>query len=149
MKIVINTCFGGFNLSELAAVRYAEIKGLKLHVISFGPGPIYSWVPESERHNQDNFCSLSHEERQSSNATYNAQTLTPRNIPRDDPSLVQVVEELGPRASGRFATLEVVEIPDGVSWHIEEYDGLEHIAEDARTWRGIASCGTSAWQIGC
>lgn len=27
-----------------------------------------------------------------------------------------------------------VAIPDGVIWHIEDYDGLEHIAEDHRTW---------------
>jgi len=27
-----------------------------------------------------------------------------------------------------------VEIPDDVKWHIHEYDGLEHVAEDHRTW---------------
>jgi hypothetical protein len=31
--------------------------------------------------------------------------------------------------------LEIVEIPDDVEYTIEEYDGLEHIAEKHRTWR--------------
>jgi hypothetical protein len=31
--------------------------------------------------------------------------------------------------------LRIVEIPDGVEWHISEYDGIEHIAENHRTWR--------------
>jgi len=27
-----------------------------------------------------------------------------------------------------------VEVPDDVDWYVEEYDGLEHIAERHRTW---------------
>lgn len=53
---------------------------------------------------------------------------------RNDPDLVAVVEELGEAANGRFSKLRVVEIPDGVEWQIEEYDGLEWIAEKHRTW---------------
>ena len=55
---------------------------------------------------------------------------------RADPDLVAVVEELGEKAWGNFSELKVVEIPDDVNWHIAEYDGLEHIAEDHRTWYG-------------
>lgn len=55
-------------------------------------------------------------------------------IERTDPRLVALVEELGEKASGVHAQLEVVEIPDGVEWYIEDYDGLEHIAEAHRTW---------------
>ena len=55
-------------------------------------------------------------------------------IYRDDPELVQVVEELGDEANGIHAKLAVVEIPDGVEWQIEEYDGMEWIAEKHRTW---------------
>lgn len=56
------------------------------------------------------------------------------DIRRDDPALVQVVEELGEKSSDRHASLHVAEIPEGVSWLIEEYDGLEHVAERHRTW---------------
>ena len=55
-------------------------------------------------------------------------------IKRNDPILVQIVEELGEDADGRFAELRVVEIPDDVQWQIEEYDGKEWIAEKHRTW---------------
>ena len=53
---------------------------------------------------------------------------------RDDPDLVEIVERLGLKANGNFAQLKIVEIPDGVSWYVSEYDGLEHIAERHRTW---------------
>ena len=55
-------------------------------------------------------------------------------IKRNDPILVQIVEELGEAANGRFAELKVIEIPDDVEWGIEEYDGDEWIAEKHRTW---------------
>ena len=56
------------------------------------------------------------------------------DVARDDPYLVQVVEELGEEADGGFANLMVVEIPADVNWEIDEYDGIEHIAEVHRTW---------------
>lgn len=55
-------------------------------------------------------------------------------IARNDPTLVQVVRELGLSASGPYASLKVVEIPKYVKWHIAEYDGREWVAEDHRTW---------------
>lgn len=54
---------------------------------------------------------------------------------RNDPRLVKIVEKLGEEANGRFAKLKVIEIPDGVEWEIEEYDGYEHVAEKHRTWQ--------------
>lgn len=57
---------------------------------------------------------------------------------RNHPLLVKVVEELGgghgTGASGRFANLEVVEIPDNIEYEIDEYDGIETIREKHRTW---------------
>lgn len=58
----------------------------------------------------------------------------PVDVPRDDPDLVAVVAELGKEAGGVGSRVVIVEIPDDVKWHIEEYDGLEHVAEDHRTW---------------
>ena len=53
---------------------------------------------------------------------------------RSNPALVQAVEELGEDADGSLSNLIVVEIPDGVDWQIEEYDGFEWVAEKHRTW---------------
>lgn len=54
---------------------------------------------------------------------------------RDDPILVSIVEEMKEKASGNRSRLVVIEIPDNVEWQIEDYDGLEHVAEKHRTWR--------------
>lgn len=55
-------------------------------------------------------------------------------IRRDDPYLIQVVEEMGEEAADWLSKLKVIEIPDDVDWVIEEYDGFEHVAEAHRTW---------------
>jgi hypothetical protein len=53
---------------------------------------------------------------------------------RSHPELVKIVEEMGEDSFGDFAQLEIVEVPDGVKWHIGSYDGSEWVAEDHRTW---------------
>jgi hypothetical protein len=55
-------------------------------------------------------------------------------LDRDSPQLVQIVEQLGERTNTRYSHLKVVEIPQDVEWHIHEYDGWEHVAENHRTW---------------
>ena len=74
-------------------------------------------------------------------AEYNRQTYGFRepveydwSIDRDDPILVDMVEAMGLDTNGWLADLKVVEVPDGVKWHIQEYDGAEWVAEDHRTW---------------
>ena len=53
---------------------------------------------------------------------------------RSNKLLIQVIEELGKEADGSFAKLKIVEVPDDVKWRIQEYDGIEWIAERYRTW---------------
>jgi hypothetical protein len=89
MKIVINRCYGGFGLSDVALTRY-----------------------ENESGNDVSYL----------------------NIPRNDAILVSIVEELGEDSWGACAELKVVEIPDGIEWEIDEYDGIEWIAEAHRKW---------------
>ena len=56
------------------------------------------------------------------------------DIRRDNPKLVECVETLGSAADGHFSMLKVVEIPDGTEYTIEEYDGIEWVAEVHNTW---------------
>jgi len=53
---------------------------------------------------------------------------------RADPKLVKCVRELGEKADGPLASLCIVKVPNNVKWHIEDYDGVELVAEDHRTW---------------
>jgi len=119
MKIVINDCYGGFGLSHKAVMRYVELKGIKLYPYIDGSFVHYATLPEEER------------------IGFSDKTwyFSPSDIPRDDIVLIQVVEELGKAANGDYASLSVVEIPDDVKWQIEEYDGIEWVAEEHRTWR--------------
>lgn len=135
MKIVINGCFGGFSLSEAAVLAYAARKGISIWIEkgTRSWGNTYWTVPNPPKR-PENFYDLSIEERQAYNDAYRAASFNDREIARNDPDLVAVVEELGRAASGSLASLYVVEIPDDVDWEIEEYDGVEHVAEKHRTW---------------
>jgi hypothetical protein len=55
-------------------------------------------------------------------------------LDRSDPKLVSCVEKLGSAASGSYAKLKIVEVPDDVEWEIHDYDGLEWVAEKHRIW---------------
>jgi len=57
-------------------------------------------------------------------------------IERDDPALIEVVQEIGGVAGSEGNNLVIVEIPDDVEWEIEEYDGLEWVSEKHRIWAG-------------
>jgi len=142
MKVVINRCYGGFGLSHEAVMRYFEIKGITVYPEQ--EGSIGSWKfwtywivkPEDRIESKEGeaFYVMSMEDRRAYNQAHSEQTVYPRDIERHDPALVQVVEEMGDKANGDHAELKVVEIPDDVNYIIEEYDGLEHIAEQHRTW---------------
>lgn len=53
---------------------------------------------------------------------------------RSCPMLVQVITELGDKANGNLAVLKIVEVPDGIECHLDEYDGVEHVAENHEVW---------------
>lgn len=140
MKVVINACFGGFNVSNEGMRRYAELKGIKLWVEQDKQFSIFTnyWTvaPEDRQseHTPHEWHEWPLEKRAEWNERYRREHLSNSDFERDDPILVQVVEELGEAASGRCARLKVVEIPDGIDYEIDEYDGNEHVAEKHRTW---------------
>lgn len=113
MKIVINSDYGGFGLSEEAIREYGRRSGLNL--VTKGP----------DKHG---FTHFYRDTVSDDNYFFDG------DISRSDSVLVEIVEEMGEKAGSRFSTLKVVEIPEGVNWYVEEYDGREWIAERHRTW---------------
>lgn len=135
MKIIINRCYGGFSLSEKGLYKYAKLRGMKLYPQEGEYSHKTYWtVPPSKWLKEIDWLSASLEERKKYNEKYNSLTIYDRDIKRDDPLLVKVVEILGEEANGAYAKLEVVNVPSKIKWEIKEYDGLEHIAEVHRTW---------------
>ena len=64
------------------------------------------------------------------------QSLNFDTIERDDPILVQVVEELGSNSFDLGTKLTVVEVPAGQLYRIDEYDGFESIEfRDSIDWK--------------
>jgi hypothetical protein len=114
VKIVINSDYGGFSLSDEAILEYGKRKGLNLvkdENTNWSISIFYKDSVAKENYFDD------------------------REIPRNDPILVEVVEKLGDAAYGFAANLKIVEIPEDVDWCIEENDGLEWVSEKHRTWR--------------
>lgn len=139
--VVINDRHGGFGLSLEAVARYLEIKGVSCwsEPNPDFPSSVVHWLVTPDRrvigHDAEQWARMTQTERQQHNQLYSQQTFNDRNIDRDDPVLIQVIRELGSQcASGRFASLKIVEIPADVDWEIDEYDGQEWVAEKHRTW---------------
>ncbi len=139
MKVVINGCHGGFGLSEAACFRYAELSGFTLYAEKDNKYTSFTnyWkVPADQRPKPlpEPWIKNSEKKRVAYNQAHKEAIFYDRDIARDDKALVQVVEEMGNAASGKYARLEIVEIPDDVEWEIEEYDGSEWVSEKHRRW---------------
>lgn len=113
IKVVINSDFGGFGLSDEAIREYALKKGMTL---------------VEEKCGQFSFTNFYNGEISDDNLFLD------RDLDRSDADLVKIVETLGAAANGKYASLKVVEIPEDANWYIEEYDGREHVAERHRVW---------------
>ncbi len=142
MKIVINECYGGFGLSKEACQRYFDLKGQQVWIEvdkKFSALDMFTvWLVSPEKRLEikegEAYHKMSRDERTDYNWKYSQQIwYQGDNLTRNDPILVQVVEEMGDKAWGRYAKLAIVEIPDDVQWIIEENDGMEWVAEKHRT----------------
>jgi hypothetical protein len=135
-QIVINSCFGGFSISPVAALWLFE-HGMKeiMHAVDewFG-GDKNSYRASLEA--WKNYL-LGDPEVVFSVTPFSPDekfVLEVRPAQRDHPLLVQCVKELGERAFGCYSELKIIEIPDDIEWEIEEYDGKEWVSEKHRTW---------------
>ena len=140
-KIVINKCYGGFSLSYEGVMLYAKLKGIKIYAFVSDASDYRKYLPYKGK-GREPFCihyktvSEMVEQKRNKDGLYegNKTYFSDRDIERNDIFLIKVVEKLGDRANGRCAELEITEIPDGVKWVIDEYDGMEHVEEEHRSW---------------
>lgn len=151
MKVAINACYGGFSLSPEATLKLYErgMTSIATHVDEY-------WPPEkrAEEHRKHPTMGYQHsleewrkylkKPKGEAHASLFITVFSPdekyvlnagREIERHDPELIRVIEELGADANGACAEIRIIEVPDGVDYEIDDYDGNEHIAEKHRTWR--------------
>lgn len=149
MLVVINDCFGGFGLSPLAVKRFAELNGKECYFFTSDfKSERYKKVTieEASKTMFWSAYSVSNPEEykldeRDEGGTYKTANKNSKkislyygDIKRDDENLIKVVKELGEKANGKCAELRIVEIPDGIEYVIDEYDGSESIHETHRTW---------------
>lgn len=128
MKIVINSCYGGFHPSVKAQLRLLEL-GCP-HMKALTPSD-YSGGDHTELDKD-----LTHDLEFMNIATKDGKVVLEEHN-REDRNckiLVQVVEELGDEANTKVSTLKIVEVPDEIEWEIDEYDGWESVEEKHRSW---------------
>jgi hypothetical protein len=102
-KVVYNACYGGFGLSNEAMDRMVEL-GYDLKLNSkYNPNAKSKYGDTAQKYECWGYV----------------------DCPRHDPILVQVVEELGDKASGECANLQIEEVYG--SYRIDEYDGNESV----------------------
>lgn len=149
MKIAVNRCWGGFGLSHEAIMAIAKRKGDKVYAwldakTAAEHGTVekaakaqkkncfvfihYTTVPQAE------YEKVAAEDKKRGNYIRSNALCYDRDFQRHDPDLIAVVEEMGKAASSELAKVEVVEIPDGVDYEIDNYDGQETIHEKHRSW---------------
>ena len=126
MKVVVNRCFGGFSPSAELFEYLINKKGWKLTTFNEKGNYTDPKADIVEAKRDDKFSSIMPR-------YFFVHDRSDEEL-RSNKDLVEAVEKLGDRANTSVSNLEVVEIPDGIDFVIEEYDGNEHIAEVHRTW---------------
>ena len=141
MKIVINKQYGGFGLSPKAVKKYLKLKGKEVFVYEMkfkGKDLYYEKVEDKENglfvdYFTKDFGKIINS-KDIDNELYKKYAFSEKDICRTDRDLIKVVEELGEDANTTCSTLRIIEIPDDIDWIIEEYDGMEWVAERHKTW---------------
>jgi len=118
MKVAINTCFGGFGISDEAFEKLLERKGIAFDKVEKESSFLGATYYQAGHAGNDDYYISNYDHCEN----------------RADPDLIAVIEEMGAAANSWAADIRIVEVPDDAKWHIHEYDGLEHVAEDHRTW---------------
>ena len=107
-KVVYNSCYGGFGLSEKAVRLARERSG-------------------NEKWGDITLVGETYPDGSGVCEAFLGSSYPLYNVSRSDPVLVAIVEELGVEANGRFANLKIRDLPAGARYRIDEYDGNERV----------------------
>lgn len=133
MKLVINSCYGGFHLSPKALKRYLELKGKNAYFYKQTKYEYSDGIDEFTRIDNidtiknDLFINRTTIDYGKVTNTYPSDTFADCPIKRNDKHLIQTIEELGEEANTTVSRLIIVEIENGRWYKINEYDGYESI----------------------
>ena len=134
VNVAINNCYGGFSLSPKA-----------VHLLACRQGkPCYFFTTDYIIHSGTKYVPVegypegmfwaAFTVKDPENHEYNDITIDRYPRDRANPVLIAVIKELGKSASGACSKIKIVKVPADVKWVIEEYDGMEWVAEIHRTW---------------
>lgn len=132
-KIVLNNCVGGFSLSLEGIKKYFELTQEKCYFYRFvkegGFKGHYERIDNEEMIDVENLHISKFPTIDIDTMPLDAYFIDENKLSRTDPILIQVVEELGDKANGKYSSLIVREIPDGLNFNIEDDgNGREFIA---------------------
>ena len=147
-KVIINKCFGGYGFEPFTIQKYAEAKGLPL----FWYERDYEYDAGRLREKLDRTTISKIETMEGLRmGIYPMQKdmgdsfifewgnnegiffeMPEKEESRTDPVLIEIIEKYGDRNRHGCHAPTVVEVPDGVEWVVDEYDGLESLHEAHR-----------------
>lgn len=134
MKVILNKCYGGFGVSDAGYRLYAQKKGADLFAYVSCPNGNMRVDEAGDDYGRLNYFTSDFGKWVGDNQIDWNKRLYLGERHREDPVLIEVVEELGSGANGRFSKLEVVDIPDGMDYVIDEYDGIETLHQRVQEW---------------
>ncbi len=144
MKVVLNRSYGGFELSPEAIRLYAKYANINVY--------FYEQVKYLRRDHYDEWRKVPDDEELDRLGSYVTSLydlgysfrklpddLCPfidNDIDRTDENLIRTVEELGSKSFGKYAHLEIFDLPNDafVDTHIENEDGIETIHKNHEYW---------------
>lgn len=136
-KVILNKCFGGFGLSHEAYMLYANKKGIKLFMYrtEYETGKYNKLkVKKGDKVYDYYYFNKDFGNKIDNNCETDGYFVYLNKKYREDLILIKVIEELGDKANGKHAQLEIVEIPEDLEYVIDEYDGIETLHQSVREW---------------
>ena len=163
MEIIINKCYGGFEISTKAYKEWRKRCVERNGLFIYGENTSHQFKPTNkafsfvEEETYGKCVKMTLQDLDKSHKQFDkifytqkdfGDVVDTKKIPkrqriehlngkkdiRVDPILIEVVKELGEKANTRVSDLEVVKIPDNMKWEILEFDGYEYLVDSKRCW---------------